>query len=102
MDERWGIGASVEVWDGLKLNGMYFDDQSIRFGVNFSIFGMFGVQTHQGTNDNGYQYGSYELRFGGGEKSAFYESVMKEKNIVKIHLKGNIDYQKFRASGKIF
>lgn len=95
LDDRWGAGISIEPLDGLKIYGIYFDNSFLQFGMNFSIMGMLGFNSYQNYHKSNYQSGTYELRLGGGEKSALFEHIFKDKYLVKIHLKGHVDYQKF-------
>ncbi|GAB4168660.1 MAG: hypothetical protein Kow00108_01860 [Calditrichia bacterium] len=95
MDETWGAGIAVELVDGVTLFGSYFKDDKVLAGLNFSVMGFLGFNQHHGFTKDKYNYSSYELRLGGGERSWLMDKMMKDKQIVKFHLKGKVDYQKF-------
>lgn len=90
----WSAGAVVEVLDGVRLNGRYFDDKSVSLGVDLSFYTM-GIGAQTGFNDNGdNMYKSYTIRLGGPDRSIF-KDMFDNPHWAAMTLTGNIKYQKY-------
>lgn len=104
-DARWSAGAIWEFIDGIRVNGRYFSDESLTFGVDISL-GLQGVSAHSGVSkdvndeyDN--SFNSFTYRFGGKDRTIF-DDIIPLQQYAELDLRGSIKYQRFQwfDSGK--
>lgn len=97
-DARWSAGVSWEVLDGFRVNGRYFDDESIAFGVDIS-FGTMGIGGIGNANKDGdFTRSSYAVRLGALDRTIF-DDVSEPKYYMIMDLRGTMDYQGYAWFG---
>jgi protease-4 len=94
-DAKWSAGAAVELLDGIRLTGRYFDTKYFNAGIQIS-FGSFGLATQSRFDDkNKHSFNIYGIRAGAFDRNIFY-GLSSRKKYVDINLLGQLKYQKFR------
>ncbi len=94
-DAKWSAGAAVELLDGIRLTGRYFNTKNFNAGVQIS-FGSFGFSAQSYFDDkNNHSYNVYGIRAGAFDRNIFY-GLSSRKKYVDINLLGQLKYQRFR------
>ncbi|OPX34989.1 hypothetical protein B1H10_02315 [candidate division KSB1 bacterium 4484_188] len=94
-DAPWSAGAALQVLPGIDLVGRYFDNDAFTLGLTLN-FGRGGVasQIHFDSNQD-HAYNTYMLHSGGRQPSIFSSALGKNKRVLKMNLKGRVDYQRY-------
>ncbi len=91
----WSAGASVEVIDGFRINGRYFEDETFTVGVDLSIGAMgFGSNSQFDANQE-YDYNAWSIRLGALDRTVL-ENIMPIELYLVLDLKGDIKYQRYK------
>jgi protease-4 len=98
-DAGWGLGAAVELLDGILLGGKYRsvgEDESFSVGLDFS-FGATTISAVPHYNKDGRRSHSiYGIRGGYHTKNIFDRYMKDGSRYLSLPLKGRIGYQKYR------
>ena len=95
-DGTWSAGAALEVLPGINFSARYFDSERVTAGLAVSLgSGRISGQTHL-DEDNEVAYNTYSVGFGEYTPSIFANRFSKRRYFLEMHLKGRVDYRKFR------
>ncbi|UCE19003.1 MAG: S49 family peptidase [Gemmatimonadota bacterium] len=95
-DVRWGTGAAVELFPGVRLAGKYFDTEEFTLGLSFD-FGKLQLSSaphYDKKQELGYT--AYGVRLGYPRENIFDRYFKKDKRYLSVGLKGKIAYRKYR------
>jgi protease-4 len=95
-DAPWSAGATVKLVDGIDLIGRYFKDEAFTLGFTINL-GRGGLASQGHYNKNqAYNNTSYMVRTGNRKPSIFPDIFMKNRQYLKMNLKGTVRYHKYR------
>ncbi len=92
----WSVGANLQLLQGVFFSGRYFEDESFTLGVQLAL-GVNRLSSQAHFDDRQERsYNSYSVGFGDYHPSVFQSWFQKGQQVVKLNLKGRVDYQTFR------
>ncbi|MDP2302895.1 MAG: S49 family peptidase [Ignavibacteria bacterium] len=92
---RFSVGASAELYDGVALTARYFENKSLTAGLQVGL-GQFGFayQKQLDNKQKGLQ-NIYGIRFGGNDRNVL-QPFKPKNNYYSLSLGGGIKYQSYR------
>ena len=95
-DAPWSTGAVVRLVDGIDLVGRYFSSEAFTLGLSINLGrGGLASQGHYDKNQS-FNHTSYMVRIGSPKPSIFPGLIMKDRQYLKLNLKGTVRYHKYR------
>ncbi|MCI0515783.1 S49 family peptidase, partial [candidate division KSB1 bacterium] len=95
-DGNWSVGAAVKVFPGLNLTARYFDSQAFTAGIVLNV-GMVGAASQVRYDDaQKRDQVYYGFRLGSSEATMLEKSIFNQRRYLKLNLKGNVGYLKYR------
>lgn len=92
--DLWSAGAAIEVIDGLRLTGRYFETKQFTAGIQLGLGHLgFSTQSHFGKNEK-HAYNSYGIRIGGYDRNLITR-LFPSKKYASMDLNGEIKYQRY-------
>lgn len=99
-DAPWSTGVALNLTEGIDLVGRFFEGDAFTFGLSIN-FGREGLSTQLHYNkDKKHSYSNYMVRTGNRKPSVFPGILMKNRQYLKMNLKGKVKHQKYKLFDK--
>lgn len=92
---RWSVGASLELLDGIRVNGRYYEDKRFSAGLDIS-FGTYGLSSNsQFDTEQKNDFNMISYRAGAIDRTIF-DNLVPTKQFLTLDLKGDLKYQRYQ------
>ncbi|MDP4114669.1 MAG: S49 family peptidase [Bacteroidota bacterium] len=92
-ENKWSAGATIEVFNGIRITGRYFENKAFTLGTEISL-GRIGISSQEYFNTDGkYDVNSYGIRLGSLDRTIF---KAPDSKYISYSLNGDIKYQRFK------
>lgn len=98
-DANWSAGISWEFADGIRINGRYFSNEYMTFGLNLS-FGTFGIGSITSIDHESKLSGNTLIFRAGALDRTVLDDIFPGNKYYKLNLNRSIPYQKVFFSSK--
>jgi protease-4 len=101
-DAPWSAGAMMEVVDGVKLVGRYFEDESFALSLAYSFGGgvksgrLRGTASPRFDKNNDHLYTNYGVRIGFAERNVIGAYLQKNRYYLHMNLKGPVVHSRYK------